>query len=111
MVTDVLPAVGPIIGEIPLTVGMPIYENWSADDVAEVPPGVVTVTSMVPAAWPGLVTVICVTPLTVIAPVAFAVPPNLTVLAPVRLVPVTVTDVPPAAEPNIGEIPVTVGIP
>jgi len=35
--------------------------------------------------------------------------PNLTAVAPVKLVPVMVTDVPPAAGPDIGEIAVTVG--
>ena len=34
--------------------------NWSADEVAEVPPGLVTVTSTVPAEPAGLVAVICV---------------------------------------------------
>ena len=38
-----------------------------------------------------------------------AVPPKLTALAPVRLVPVTVTTVPPVVGPEAGLTPVTVG--
>ena len=37
-------------------------------------------------------------------------PPNLTALAPVRLVPVMVTEVPPAVGPEEGETAVTVGV-
>ncbi len=37
------------------------------------------------------------------------VAPNFTAVAPVKPVPVTVTDVPPAAGPDVGEIEVTVG--
>ena len=40
---------------------------------------------------------------------AAAVPPNGTAVTPVKLVPVIVTDVPPAAGPAVGEIEVTVG--
>jgi hypothetical protein len=35
--------------------------------------------------------------------------PNFTAVAPVRPVPAIVTDVPPTAEPEVGEIEVTVG--
>jgi hypothetical protein len=38
-----------------------------------------------------------------------ATPPKVTAVAPVKPDPVTVTDVPPAAEPAAGETPVTVG--
>ncbi len=80
--------------------------NWSAADVAEVPPVVVTLTStvLVPA---GEVAVIEVAELTV--KVAAAVAPNATAVAPVRLVPVIVTLVPPAAGPDVGEIELTAG--
>jgi hypothetical protein len=82
----------------------------SADDVADVPPGVVTVTSTGPAAEPaGLVTVIWVALLTVNVPAAVA--PNLTEVAPVKFVPVIVTIVPPAIGPRFGVTSVTVGIP
>ena len=43
-----------------------------------------------------------------VKPVA-AVPPKFTLVAPVKLVPVMVTDVPPAVEPDVGEMLVTVG--
>jgi len=79
----------------------------SAAEVADVPEGVVTVTSTIPAAWTGLVAVIEVA-LTTITPVA-AVLPNFTAVAPVKLVPEIVTEVPPAIEPDAGEIPVMVG--
>jgi hypothetical protein len=80
--------------------------NWSAADVALVPPGVVTVTSTVPAPA-GEVAVICVALFTVnvVAPVA----PNFTAVAPVKFVPVMVTLVPPAAGPLAGLTLVTVG--
>ena len=58
--------------------------------IADVPPGVMTVTSTTPAAWAGAVAVIEV-PLTTVIWVA-AVPPKLTVVAPVKPVPVRVTD-------------------
>ena len=78
----------------------------SAAEVAEVPPAVVTVTSSAPAPA-GEVAVIDVAELTVklVAPIA----PNFTAVAPVKLAPVIVTDVPPAAGPDVGEIDVTVG--
>ena len=79
--------------------------NWSAELVALVPPGVVTVTSTVPLPA-GEVTVIWVSELTVgVAEVL----PKWTTVAPVKLVPVIVTMVPPDAGPEPGEIPVTVG--
>lgn len=108
MVTDVPPAAGPALGATEVTAGAAAYVNRSAADVAVVPPGVVTVTSTVPVPA-GEVAVMEVAELTV-KPVAF-VDPNLTALAAVRLVPVIVTDVPPAGRPPAGEIDVTVGVP
>ncbi len=80
--------------------------KWSAALVALVPPAVVTVTSTRPVPG-GLVAEIEVALLTVkeLAPVV----PNLTALAAVRLVPVIVTEVPPAAGPLVGAIELTVG--
>ena len=80
--------------------------NWSAADVVDVPPTVVTVTSTVllPA---GDVAVIDVAELTVKLVALLA--PNFTAVAPVNTVPVMVTDVPPAPGPDVGEIDVTVG--
>jgi hypothetical protein len=80
--------------------------NWSAGDVADVPPAVVTVTSTVPVPA-GDVAVIEVAELTV--KVVALVAPNFTAVAPVRLVPVMATDVPPVVGPAVGEIDVTVG--
>ena len=81
--------------------------NWLAAAVALVPFGVVTRTLTVPAAPAGDVAVIWVA-LLIVKPVA-AVAPNATAVAPVRLVPVIVTDVPPAVVPTVGERDVTVG--
>ena len=80
--------------------------NWSAADVAEVPPAVVTLTSTVPVPA-GEVAVIDVAELTV-KPAA-GVAPKVTAVAAVKPVPVIVTDVPPGAGPDVGEIDVTVG--
>ena len=75
-------------------------------EVALVPPGVVTVISMVPAACAGEVAVIWVAELTV---KVAEVPPKLTIVAPVNPVPVIMTEVPPAAGPLVGFLPVTDG--
>jgi hypothetical protein len=80
--------------------------NWSAGDVALVPPGVVTVTSTVPVPA-GEIAVILVAESTVKLEALLI--PNITVVAPVNPVPVTVTVVPPAAGPAIGEMLVTAG--
>ena len=71
------------------------------------PPGLVTVTSTVPADSAGLVAVICVAELTV--KLLAAMVPKSTAVAPVKPVPVIVTDVPPAAGPAAGLTPVTAG--
>ena len=78
----------------------------SAPDVADVPVALVTVTSTVPAACAGAVAVIDVAPLTMT--IAELVP-NFTVEPAVKFAPVMVTDVPPAAGPELGLIEVTVG--
>ena len=75
--------------------------------MAEVPPGVVTVRLTTPAEPLGLVAVIEVALFTV--KLVAAVAPNFTELAELKLVPVTVTEVPPPVGPAIGEIAVTVG--
>ena len=71
------------------------------------PPDVVTVTFTVPADSGGEVAVIEVAELTVAA-VAVTVS-NITVADEVKFVPVMVTEVPPAVEPEFGLIAVTVG--
>ena len=108
IVTDVPPVAGPEVGDIDVTVGTATYVNWSAAEVADVPPGVVTVTSTVPVPA-GDVAVIWVGELTV-KPVA-GVAPKLTAVAAVKLVPVMVTLVPPVVGPAVGEIEATVGAP
>ena len=71
------------------------------------PPFVVTETSTVPVAFAGDVAVIVVE-LTTVTPVAAAAP-NVTAVALFKFVPVIVTLVPPAVEPEIGLTAVTVG--
>ena len=75
--------------------------------MVEVPLGVVTVTVTAPATPAGEVAVMDVaeTTTTFVAELA----PNFTAVAPVKLVPVIVTDVPPAAGPLVGLNDVTVG--
>jgi hypothetical protein len=108
IVTDVPPAVGPDDGLTLVIAGAGLYVNSSDGVVDDDPPvGVVTVMSSVPGLAAGEVAVIWVAESTVneVAPVA----PNLTALAPVRLVPVIVTVVPPAAGPDDGLTFVTLG--
>ena len=106
MVTVVPPARGPALGEIEVTTGAATKVNWSAADVADPPPGVVTLTSTVPV--PACdVAVIDVAEFNV--KLAAAVAPNVTAVTPVKLVPVIATVVPPATGPDVGEIEVTVG--
>ena len=68
----------------------------------------VTVMSTKPAAWAGEVTVSEVpeTTLTLVP----AVPPKLTLEPLTKLVPVTVTEVPPGVGPEVGFTAVTVGV-
>jgi hypothetical protein len=106
MVTEVPPATGPEAGATEVTVGAGIQVNWSAAPVALVPPGVVTRTSTVPVPA-GAVAVMEVAEFTV-KPVAGAAP-KVTAVAAVKLVPVIVTEVPPAAGPEVGDIDVTAG--
>jgi hypothetical protein len=106
IVTGVPPAVGPDVGEIALTVGSAANLKWSAGEVAEVPPAVVTVTSTVAAAWAGEVVVILELETAV---KETAVVPKCTAVAPVKWVPVIVTRVPPAIGPEVGETAWTAG--
>ncbi len=80
--------------------------NRSAIEVAEVPPGVLTVTSNVPAAAGGDVAWIDVAETTL---KTAELAPKLTAVAPLNPVPVTVTTVPPAVGPALGVTPVTAG--
>ncbi len=75
--------------------------------VALVPPGELTKALAAPALPAGVVALMLVE-LTTVTLVA-AVPPRAIAVAPVKLVPVMVMVVPPAVEPLVGEILVTVG--
>ena len=74
---------------------------------ALVPPGVVTRMLAVPAVPAGVVAVmeVALTTTTLVA----AAPPRVTLVAPVKLVPVMVTDWPPAVGPVDGLIALTAG--
>ena len=76
--------------------------------VALVPPGVVTVTSTVPAPG-GLVAVICVALSTVNE--ADGLEPKFTAVAPLKFRPVIVTEVPPVSGPEAGFTLETCGTP
>src|SRR3954468_15931104 len=106
MVTDVPPACGPWFGLRPVTVGSATHVNLSFADVADVAAGFVTVTSTVVFAVP-TGDVALVVPSATILKVAL-VPPNFTAVAAVKLVPVIVPSVPPAAVPDDGDKLVTV---
>ena len=107
-VTELPPVVVPVRGANPVTVGKPKYVKESAALVALVPSGVTTVTSTVPADSAGEVTVREVPPPLTTTPVP-GVTPKSTAVAPVKLVPVTVTVVPPAMGPPVGLPLVTLG--
>jgi hypothetical protein len=107
--TVVPPATGPLTGDTALTDGADgagPYANWSAELVALVPPGPVTVTSTVPDPA-GEVAVIEVAEFTV-TPVAGPAP-NATVSPAAKFVPVIVTAVPPPTGPPDGDTALTVG--
>ena len=84
-----------------------VYVNWSLPLVALVPDGVVTVTSTTPRACAGEVALMVVAFITL---KLAAAGPKFTNVAPVKLVPVTVTPVPPPVVPELGLTLVTVGI-
>ena len=87
--------------------GPTAYVNWSPLTIADVPPGVVTVTSTIPAAPAGEVAVISPSLTTVTSVAAFV--PKSTAVAPVRLLPSMVTDVPPLTGPEVGATELIVG--
>jgi hypothetical protein len=81
--------------------------NWSAAEVAEVPPAVVTVMFKVPGAPTGATAVMEPSLLTVNE--VAAVMPNITLVAPVKPLPLMVTLVPPAVLPVLVASEVTLG--
>ncbi len=80
--------------------------KWSLEEVAEVPAGVVTVTSTVAAAWAGATAVMRVSLLT--RKLAGRLPKR-TSPASARFVPVICTTVPPPVEPEVVSRLLTVG--
>ena len=80
--------------------------NRSEAEVADVPPGVMTVMSMVPVPA-GAIAVMEVSLLNVYE--VAGVDPNFTAVTPVNAVPEMDTEVPPRIVPFGGEMPVTVG--
>ena len=108
MTTVYVPKIEPEDGPSPVTVGSggATNVNWSAPEMADLPKRVVTVTSTTPAGWAGMVAVI--TPSELVWKDA-AVPPKETAVAPVKLLPTSVTSVPPRVDPEAGPSPVTAG--
>ena len=106
IVTVLPPDSGPAVGLMLVTVGVAVYVNWSAGEVADIPPGVVTVTSTTPV--PGGSSAVIVVSETTVKLVA-GVMPKSTAVAPVKAVPVIVTVVPPVTGPSVGLMLVTVG--
>jgi len=109
-VTDVPPAVGPLFGLTLVRVGSGAYVNWSAELVELLPPGAVTVISIVPDPA-GAIAAISVDEATKNPSALRLVLPNATPKAPEKFVPVMVTVVPPEVGPLCGLTAVTVGAP
>jgi hypothetical protein len=107
MVTLVPPPTGPELGLTPLTTGGATKVYWSADEVVEVPLGVVTVIFTVPADSAGAQAKI--DPSSFTTKFVAATLPNHTWLAPVKPLPSTVTGLPPAVDPVAGLTSVTAG--
>jgi hypothetical protein len=107
IVTDVPPETGPATGPMLVTVGMAKYVNSSAVASGLDGPGVVTVTSTVPAALAGSMAEIDVELFTVNAVAATS--PKLTAETPEKFVPEMVTETPPEVHPRAGETLVTAG--
>lgn len=104
IVTNVPPSSGPVDGLMPETVGA--YVNKSSFDVADVPPGVVTVRSTVPV--PAGLRAISDKPLlATLKVVAGLFVPKSTAVTFVKPVPIIVTIVPLAVGPDVGLNPVT----
>jgi hypothetical protein len=108
-VTTVPPAVEPLKVDRPVTVGSAgaLAVNWSALLVVDVPLGVVTVTSTVPAARAGAVASMASSDSTVKS--VAAVVPKVTAVAPVKPLPSRTTVLPPSVLPVLGVMPVTAG--
>ena len=107
IVTLVPPAVGPLLGDTLVTVGMITYVN----PPARLPlcPLTVTVTVTAPALPTGVDALMVVLLVTTTFMAGFL--PNITVAPDGKVAsPVMVTEVPPAVDPVFGDTPVTVGV-
>jgi hypothetical protein len=107
-VTKVPPAGTPAVGLTAVTVGHTLNTNWSAELVALVPAGVVTVMSTVPWASAGEMAAVIEVPEVTVKPVA-ALAPKLTAVAALKFAPVMATEVPPVVYPLVGVTMVTIG--
>jgi hypothetical protein len=109
IVTVIPPATVPLEGLIPVTVGAGTAKvNLSAAETAEVPSGLVTAMSTIPAACEGAMAVIVADAALNVNEVAATVP-NETAVTSARPVPVIVTLVPPAIGPEAGLTEVIAG--
>jgi len=100
IVTDVPPAAGPEIGFTEVTVGAWLFRKLNDPELDEPPPGLLTVTALVPVVVEGVIALIEVSELTV--KLAAATPAKVTELTPVNPVPVMATWVPPCLGPDVG---------
>ncbi len=98
------PASAPELGDTLVTVGAGASYVYCTISVV-VPPGVVTWTLTTPGTFAGIVTVICVSLLSVKHGAdghgVRSFDPTRTSVAPVKLVPVSVTLVPPSVDPDV----------
>jgi hypothetical protein len=115
MVTEVPPARGPVVGEMLVTVGVPLLPplpvkvKSSAAVVSDVCPPTVTLMSTVPADSAGLSAVQLVVELQTVLALG-TVPKSMVVLLVEKRVPVIVTTVPPDVGPELGLTAVMVGV-
>jgi len=107
-VTKVPPPGTPAVGLTAVTVGHTLNTNWSAELVALVPAGVVTVMSTVPWASAGEMAAVIDVPEETVKLVA-APAPKLTAVAALKFAPVMLTEVPPVVYPLVGVTAVTTG--
>src|ERR1700722_2511280 len=107
MATLFAPVVGPAGGAIPVTVGGSRYVNWSSMLVGDIPPGVVTVTSTVPAV--AVAGDVAATSVSEIGVAGTLVAPKVTLVAPDNPVPTISTVLFPVRAPALGLTDDTVG--
>ena len=105
-VTDVPPAIAPVFGVTPVTVGAGATYVKQPEQVALCASGFVTTTLTGPAAREVVVPVIAVG---LVVPTVNEAPPNATVAPVWKPVPAIVTDVPPAVGPLLGVTDAIVG--